>query len=52
LGADFAAPGIKLRVAVSGSISAARLVRPFLSLIIKKPVRKFIRFLRKGDSHE
>lgn len=45
---DFAEPGVTLKISVSGKISLARLMRPALALLLKKPIRKFIRFLRKG----
>jgi len=48
LAADFAEPGIKLRVAASGKFSAAGLMQPMISLLMKKKIRQFIRFIRKG----
>jgi len=52
LAADFVKPGVRLKVSAGGSISAARLMRPLISLYLKKPVRRFIKFLRKDDWHE
>jgi len=46
LGADFAEPGIRMKIAAKGSISAARLSWPVIVLLCKKPIRDFIKFLR------
>ncbi|MCL2364759.1 MAG: DUF2953 domain-containing protein [Defluviitaleaceae bacterium] len=52
LAADFTKPGVRLKISAGGGISAARMLRPLISLYMKKPVRRFIKFLRKGDLHE
>jgi hypothetical protein len=44
--ADFAEPGIKAKVSLAGSISIARLLRPVVWLVCKKPIRRFIIFLK------
>jgi len=50
LAADFTGPGAKLRIALSGSVNIAQLVRPFAVLYMKKPVRQFLQFVMDGQT--
>ncbi|MCL2501473.1 MAG: hypothetical protein FWE90_14215 [Defluviitaleaceae bacterium] len=47
--ADFAESGVTFKVYAAGSVSVSRLTRPVVWLLIKKPIRKFIAFLRKDQ---
>ncbi|MCL2603056.1 MAG: hypothetical protein FWD90_01090 [Defluviitaleaceae bacterium] len=46
ISADFAESGIRYKVSAAGRFSMAGLSRPVLRLLLKKPIRKFIGFLR------
>ena len=48
IGADFAEPGIRMKISAGGSISFARLSWPLIVLVCKKTVRDFISFLRRS----
>ncbi|MCL2203667.1 MAG: hypothetical protein FWB88_06985 [Defluviitaleaceae bacterium] len=52
LAADFTQPGMRLKISAGGSISLARLMRPTLWLLCKKPIRVFIRFLLKKKEED
>jgi hypothetical protein len=46
LAANFSEPGIRLKISAGGSLSIARLTWPILWLVLKKPIRKFITYVR------
>jgi hypothetical protein len=46
ISADFAEPGVRLKITAAGGFTLARLSWPVLRLLCKKPVRDFIAFLR------
>ena len=49
LTANFEEPGVRVQVYTKGHIRAFSLLRPLVGLYLKKPIRRLIKYIRKGE---